>query len=129
MQNRADEYIKWLRTNHKVDIIELADSTVEKEGEAIIRTLEKEKGFNIILSEEGKLFNSNQFAEFLGKIDKKIVVVIGGPFGLSEDAKKCANLLFSLSPLTFTHELARLLLSEQLFRAANILAGGQYHNN
>ena len=47
---------------------------------------------------------------------------------LTEDVKKEADLLLSLSPLTFTHELARLLLSEQLFRASNILAGGSYHN-
>ncbi|MBQ9788583.1 MAG: 23S rRNA (pseudouridine(1915)-N(3))-methyltransferase RlmH [Lentisphaeria bacterium] len=128
MQARADEYIKWLRNGNKVEIIELADSTKEKEGEAIKKVLEKEKGFNILLTEEGKLFSSIKFAEYLGKIDKKIVFVIGGPYGLTEDVKKEADLLLSLSPLTFTHELARLLLSEQLFRASNILAGGSYHN-
>ena len=128
MQSRSDEYIKWLRNGNKVEVIELADSTKEKEGEAIKKVLEKEKGFNILLSEEGKLFNSIEFANYLGKIDKKIVFVIGGPYGLSNEVKKEANLLLSLSPLTFTHELARLLLSEQLFRASNILAGGNYHN-
>ncbi len=128
MQARSDEYIKWLRNGNKVEVIELADSTKEKEGEAIKKVLEKEKGFNILLSEEGKLFSSVEFANYLGKIDKKIVFVIGGPYGLSNEVKKEANLLLSLSPLTFTHELARLLLSEQLFRASNILAGGNYHN-
>ena len=62
MQALSDEYIKWLRNGNKDEVIELADSTKEKEGEAIKKVLEKEKGFNILLSEEGKIFSSVEFA-------------------------------------------------------------------
>ena len=69
-----------------------------------------------------------KFAEVLGKFDRKVVFVIGGPYGLAPEIRVKADLLWSLSRLTFTHELARLLLFEQLFRAVNILHGGSYHN-
>ena len=80
-----------------------------------------------MLSEEGRQFTSTEFAAKLGSFDRKIVFVIGGPCGLAPEVKQRADLLWSLSKLTFTHELARLLLMEQLFRATNILHGGSYH--
>ena len=55
--------------------------------------------------------------------------MIGGPEGLNAEVKRKGHLLWALSQLTFTHELARLLLCEQLFRAVNILRGGHYHND
>ena len=55
--------------------------------------------------------------------------MIGGPYGLTPEVKARAEEVWALSKLTFTHEMARLLLSEQLFRAATILNGGSYHND
>ena len=107
MQARCDEFAKWLSPYAKLEVVELPDSTVAK---------------------EGREFTSVQFAEKLGSYDRKIVFVIGGPYGLAPEVKQRADLLWSLSKLTFTHELARLLLFEQLFRATNILHGGSYHN-
>ena len=82
------------------------------------------------MSEDGKSFTSRSFA---AKLDSfaggQITFVIGGPEGLNADVKRKGHLLWALSPLTFTHELARLLLCEQLFRAVNILRGGHYHND
>ena len=128
LQARCDEYAKWLGAYAKVEIKELPDSTIEKEGVAIIKELEKEHGsYIVVLSEEGRQFSSEEFATQLGKLDRKVVFVIGGPDGLTPAVKAKANLLWSLSKLTFTHELARLLLFEQLFRAENILNGGHYH--
>ncbi len=128
LQARCDEYAKWLGAYAKVEIKELPDSTIEKEGVAIIKELEKEHGsYIVVLSEEGRQFSSEEFATQLGKLDRKVVFVIGGPDGLVPAVKAKANLLWSLSKLTFTHELARLLLFEQLFRAENILNGGHYH--
>ena len=128
-QARCDEYAKWLGAYAKLEIKELPDSTPDKEGTAIIRELDKEAGaYKIVLSEEGRLLNTVEFASLLGKIDRKIVFVIGGPDGLVPAVKAKADLLWSLSPLTFTHELARLLLFEQLFRAVSILHNGHYHN-
>ena len=128
MQARCDEYAKWLGAYVKLEVKELPDSTMEKEGTALLKELEKEHGsYIVILSEEGRQFTSEEFAEQLGKLDRKAVFVIGGPDGLAPAVKAKADLLWSLSKLTFTHELARLLLFEQLFRAENILNGGHYH--
>lgn len=129
LQARCDEYAKWVGGYAKIEVRELPDSTVEKEGQCIIRELDRDKGaFVVVLSEEGREFTSEGLADYLKKIDRKIVFVIGGPLGLSPAVKERAGLIWSLSKLTFTHELARLLLFEQLFRAVNIMNGGHYHN-
>ncbi len=129
LQARCDEFAKWLSPYAKLEIVELPDSNVAKEGLAIVKALEKERSAAVVvLSEEGRQFTSTAFAAKLGSFDRKIVFVIGGPCGLAPEVKQRADLLWSLSKLTFTHELARLLLMEQLFRATNILHGGSYHN-
>ena len=129
MQSRCDEYVKWIGGYSKVEVRELPDSTVEKEGEAILRELGKDgNAYIAVLSEEGQEFTSVAFSAHLQRIDRKVVFVIGGPLGLASSVKEKANLLLSLSKLTFTHEIARLLLFEQLFRALNIMHGGHYHN-
>ncbi|MBP5639622.1 MAG: 23S rRNA (pseudouridine(1915)-N(3))-methyltransferase RlmH [Victivallales bacterium] len=128
-QTRCDEYAKWLTPYAKLDIRILPDSNVVEEGKAILHELDKERSAHIIvLSEEGKQFPTADFASYLNRLDCKCVFVIGGPYGLDASVKKRANLLWSLSPLTFTHEIARLLLFEQLFRCLNLNAGGHYHN-
>ena len=127
---KAAEFVSRCSAYGKVECVELPDSDVAKEGKALMRELEKEKNsFVFVLSEEGKLFSTAKFAEKIAATDRKMVFVIGGPFGLAPEVKQRADLLWSLSPLTFTHEMARLLLSEQLFRAATILNGGSYHND
>lgn len=129
IQARCDEFAKWLSPYAKLEIVELPDSNVAKEGQAIVKALEKERSAAVVvLSEEGRQFSSQEFSAKLGSFDRKVVFVIGGPCGLAPEVKQRADLLWSLSKLTFTHELARLLLMEQLFRATNILHGGSYHN-
>lgn len=129
-QERCDEYAKWLRPYAKLEMRELPDSTPEKEGAAILKELEKDRNAHIIaLSEEGVEYTSREFAAHIGKTDKKIVMIIGGPQGLAQPVKDKANTLMSMSRMTFTHEFARLILMEQLFRAANILNGGHYHRD
>ena len=128
LQARGEEWLKWLTAYARVEVRELPDSTVEKEGQAILRELSKERGKIIVLTEEGREFTSSELAARLGAADCKQVFVIGGPYGLAPAVKARADLLWSLSRMTFTHELARLLLCEQLFRAATILHGGKYHN-
>lgn len=99
----------------------------QKEGKRILEVLDS-NSYVIALVEEGKLINSIAFADFLKKsTDKNIVFVVGGAFGLSFEVKKRANLLLSLSPMTFPHEIAHLLLVEQLYRAWTINRGHQYH--
>lgn len=102
----------------------------KKEGERLLEALEKKKkdSFIIALSEEGKLMNSIAFADFLKKkqMEKNIVFVLGGAFGLSDAVKKKAPLVLSLSPMTFPHEVAQLLLIEQIYRSWMINSGRKY---
>ena len=129
-QSRIVEYSKWLTQNNKIEILELPDSTKGKENELLLKHIEKENhAYIIALSEDGKELTSRELASKLGAIQQKIVFIIGGPYGLTNEVKQRADFLWSLSKLTFTHEFARLILLEQLFRASNIQMGGSYHND
>jgi 23S rRNA (pseudouridine1915-N3)-methyltransferase len=129
-QSRVEEYSKWLTQNNKIEILELPDSTKEKENELLLKHIEKENhAYVVALSEDGKELTSRELASKLGSVQQKIVFIIGGPYGLTPEVKQRADFLWSLSKLTFTHEFARLILLEQLFRASNIQMGGSYHND
>ena len=108
-------------------IAELKDSTMVKEAEAISAALRPEERL-VVLTEEGRTLDSLAFAEQLrGSGSERIAFVIGGADGLEPSLKAQAHWRLSLSPLTFPHELARLLLLEQLYRARSIQQGGPYH--
>ena len=82
----------------------------------------------VVLAEEGQTFNSPAFAKRLeGSGSERLALVIGGAEGLDPALKARASWTLSLSPMTFPHELARLLLLEQLYRALTIQQGGPYH--
>ena len=81
-----------------------------------------------MLTEEGKEFTTREFSSYLGGIDRKIVFIIGGPYGISDEVKARADKLMALSKMTFTHEMARMIFLEQLYRALNLLNGGAYHH-
>lgn len=123
------EYLRRLGAYGKVECIELPDSNPENEALLIARELEKDRTAEVVvLGEEGKEFTSTQLAEKLPSIDRKMVFIVGGPYGISPLIKQRANWMWSLSKLTFTHEMARLILCEQLYRAFNIAHGGAYHH-
>lgn len=111
----------------EVEILEIKDSTPAREGEQILALL-KPSDRIIALTEEGKLYSSQAFADFLSQAASgSLTFAIGSAAGLSPALKHAAAGQLSLSPLTFPHELARLLLLEQLYRAKTILQGGSYH--
>lgn len=108
-------------------ITELKDSTMVKETEAILASLQADERL-VVLTEEGRSFDSIAFAEQLrGSGSDRLAFVIGGADGLDPVLKARAAWGLSLSPMTFPHELARLLLLEQLYRALSIQQGGPYH--
>ena len=115
----------------KIDIIEIKDSDSGSEGKRLIEKFSAIRNPCIIaLSEEGTPYSSIDFAEYIKKIislGNEPVFIIGGPDGLSSEVKKRANKLLSLSKMTFTHEMARLFLVEQLYRAETILKNKKYH--
>ncbi|PIS03042.1 MAG: 50S rRNA methyltransferase [Chlamydiae bacterium CG10_big_fil_rev_8_21_14_0_10_42_34] len=81
----------------------------------------------IALDPKGTLLSSEQWCEKMMTLGLRLVFVIGGAVGLSEQLKKHAQFIWSLSPLTFTHQITRLILAEQLYRATEIERGSQYH--
>ncbi len=82
----------------------------------------------ISLSEEGKTFNSQEFSSLLLNYEnRKISFLIGDADGLSNDIKSNSDLILSLSPFTFPHEIARLILIEQIYRAVSISQNSPYH--
>jgi 23S rRNA (pseudouridine1915-N3)-methyltransferase len=103
----------------------------KKEGELILGWLEKED-YLVALDERGKSFTSEKLAGFIqaraNESTKKLVFVIGGAFGLDEAILKRANHKWSLSELTFPHQLVRLILAEQVYRACTILKNEKYHH-
>ena len=103
----------------------------KKEGETILSFLQKDD-YLVLLDERGKLLKSEELANFIQQRAndsvKKIVFLIGGAFGVSEEVTKRANYKWSLSPLVFPHQLVRLVLSEQVYRACTINKNEKYHH-
>lgn len=90
------------------------------------RILKQAKSF-ILLDEGGHVMSSKDFAGFL-KDRAQVSFVLGGPYGVADDVRKSAGETLSLSPLTFTHEMSRLILLEQIYRAFMINTGRGYHH-
>ena len=143
IKNRAwlvaqDDYVKRLGHYTTLDLIEVKDVVgrsipdevaMAKEGEQLLQAVADSQRL-IALTPTGKLRSSPSLATWLQKrvVDYgRIAFLIGGPLGFSDDVLAACHEEISLSPLTFTHELARILLLEQLYRACTILAGEQYH--
>lgn len=129
------EYQKRLTKYTKVEILELPDFSLspnqnkEKEGELILKNI-KEKDYVITLEIEGKKLSSLDFSNFLNKTqieNSNIIFVIGGSDGLSDLVKQRSNYALSFSDLTFPHQLFRVILLEQIYRAFKIMNNESYH--
>ncbi|PLS15759.1 23S rRNA (pseudouridine(1915)-N(3))-methyltransferase RlmH [Bacillus sp. M6-12] len=143
LKQGIDEYLKRLSAYAKVEVIEVADekapetlSEVEmeqikdKEGERILGKISQDAHV-IALAIEGKLKTSEELAEGMDKLatygKSKVAFVIGGSLGLSKDVMKRADEKLSFSKMTFPHQLMRLILVEQVYRAYRINRGEPYH--
>ena len=104
--------------------------TLAKEGERLLR-LVPERSFLIVLDVKGKLLSSEALAKELASLalqgQSDLTFLIGGAFGLSPAVRERADLRISFSPMTFTHQMVRLLLYEQVYRAFKINRGEKYH--
>ena len=136
------EYIKRLQSWAKVVVHELREESFTakdspdaiRNKEAVKLEAEMEKigsAFVVVLDEHGAAQSSAQFSKKITSIidtqNNHLVFVIGGPLGLGEGIRHRANLLLSLSSFTFTHQMARVILLEQLYRAMMIAHGRTYH--
>lgn len=103
----------------------------EKEGELILKALQP-GDVVVLLDEHGKEFRSIEFANWIERkmhtVNKRLVFIIGGPYGFSPAVYNAAQEKISLSKMTFSHQMIRLIFVEQLYRAMTILAGGPYHH-
>jgi len=105
-------------------------SARQEESERLLARL-NEAEFVILLDERGKLVDSPALSSLLRTpldVSKNIAIIIGGAYGVDDTVHKRADLVWSLSPLVFPHQLVRLILVEQLYRAQEIAAGGPYHH-
>lgn len=143
LSEAVSEYQKRLTTLCRLQIIQLPaaflpDSPKESEIEAALKS-EGEKildkipaaSYVISLCIEGKTLSSEALSEKISSLKvqgtSNLVFIIGGSYGLSEEVKKRSHFRLSMSPMTFPHQLARVMLLEQIYRALGIEAGTKYH--
>lgn len=143
MRQGIDEYLKRLSPIAKVEILSpdeekmpenpspaLKEKVMEKEGEKLLKYL-KDEDFLILLDLKGKPVTSEELAHILRKRmvsgTSHFFFMIGGPYGNGENIRKRANLKISISAMTFTHQMARLILAEQVYRAMKIIRHEPYH--
>ena len=135
----AGHYLERLRHTWQVDEINPRDANsslplaeaVKQEGAAIIAAL-RQNDLPICLDEQGREFSSREMASFLRTVSDNQsfcpTFIVGGAFGLSDEVRGKAKHVIALSRMTFPHELARVLLLEQLYRADSILRNSPYHH-
>ncbi|MGN0954521.1 23S rRNA (pseudouridine(1915)-N(3))-methyltransferase RlmH [Dialister sp.] len=143
MRQGIDEYVKRLTPMARVEILApdeekmpenpslaLKEKVMEKEGEKLLKYL-RDDDFLILLDLKGQPITSEGLADLL---QQKMVggtshffFMIGGPYGNGENIRKRANLKISISAMTFTHQMARLILAEQVYRAMKIIRHEPYH--
>lgn len=103
----------------------------EKEGDLILKALQP-GDVVVLLDEGGKEMRSVEFADYMkhkmNTVNKRLVFVVGGPYGFAPKVYAAAHEKMSLSRMTFSHQMVRLIFVEQIYRAMTILAGGPYHH-
>ena len=114
----CDDFFQRLKRQGNFELIELKDGDVESEGLRILEALAKRSDARIYAMAE----------ELYALQGCPAIFILGGAYGLRHTVKARADALFSLSPLTFTHEIARMLVYEQLYRAGAIQTGSKYHH-
>ena len=125
------EYLKRIKIFAKTEVREISECrTVDEEGEKLLAHVPKDS-FLIVLDVAGSELTSEGLAEKISALNLRgisdITFIIGGAFGLSDTVRQAANFRLSLSQMTFTHQMARLIIVEQIYRAFKIIHGEPYH--
>lgn len=136
LKDAIEEYMKRLKKYTNIELIEVKDEGLVEEQKAMQLEAEKilryisPKDYIITLEIEGKSFTSEEFSDKLNQIqieNSNIVFIIGGSYGLSKEIKEKSKLHLSFSKMTFPHQLFRVFLLEQIYRAYKILNNESYH--
>jgi 23S rRNA (pseudouridine1915-N3)-methyltransferase len=126
-----EDYTKRINKYFKTEWKIIPSSDKEEEAGKILKVLET-GDFVVALDEKGKEFGTMELSQFIEKRmiagDKRIVFIIGGAYGLDDIVLNKANIKWSLSKLTFPHQLVRLILSETIYRAISVLKNEPYHH-
>ncbi|MEA4918837.1 Ribosomal RNA large subunit methyltransferase H [bioreactor metagenome] len=104
---------------------------MKQEGEKLLKWLQP-SDYVVLLDDKGKQYTSTEFAGYIERKSfsaiKRLVFVVGGPYGFSSEVRERANEAVSLSKMTFTHQMVRMVFTEQLYRAMTILQNEPYHH-
>ena len=136
----VNNYIKKIKHLADIDLFKIHNKNKTKknkfninyESNLIINQLSK-NDINILLDENGDVYETIKFSKFIQEkflySSKKIVFIIGGAYGFNKELKKTVQKKISLSKLTFTHDMARVILIEQIYRALTVIKNIPYHNH
>ena len=143
LRDGVAEFVKRMRPYGGITITELNESkigdkpsdadrkqVVDDEGERLLKVVPK-NAYTVLLDVYGKTMSSEDLAKTVAKLEvdgvSDMAFIIGGAFGVSEALRQSVNFKLSFSPMTFTHQMVRLLLVEQIYRASNINRNEPYH--
>lgn len=124
--------VEWKIINAAKQTTNTLEADVKKQEAQTLLTAIGKDDFIVLLDEKGKQFTSPQLAAFLAQraneSTKQLIFIIGGAFGVDDQIKQRANHTWSLSNLVFPHQLVRLVLAEQVYRACTIIRNEKYHH-
>lgn len=135
-RDATSEYLKRIKKYTKLEVVELEDEGIKDKSVALRREKDKilknitSKDFIVTLEIDGKQFTSVEFSKKLDSLQinyPNICFIIGGSYGLDDEIKRLSQLKLSFSSMTFPHQLFRIMLLEQIYRAYKIKTGESYH--
>lgn len=139
-KDAISEYLKRLTRFAKIEIIEVDETKIQnkseeqvkkEEGERLLKRIGQDE-FVFLLDLKGELISSEVLAQKINDLINKgispLTFVIGGTLGLSEEVRKRANIKLSISKMTFTHQMCRMIILEQIYRAFKIINNEEYHH-
>ena len=140
LKDAISEYLKRLTRFAKIEIIEVDETKIQnkseeqvkkEEGERLLKRIGQDE-FVFLLDLNGELISSEVLAQKINDLINKgispLTFVIGGTLGLSEEVRKRANIKLSISKMTFTHQMCRMIILEQIYRAFKIINNEEYHH-
>ena len=140
LKDAISEYLKRLTRFAKIEIIEVDETKIQnkseeqvkkEEGERLLKRIGQDE-FVFLLDLKGELISSEVLAQKINDLINKgispLTFVIGGTLGLSEEMRKRANIKLSISKMTFTHQMCRMIILEQIYRAFKIINNEEYHH-
>lgn len=139
LQEGIRDYQTRLKRFNPIELVEIkvkklstrSDSEIKNFESTLIDKRASQGSYRIVLDSRGQQLSSKKFASFLSDLERKSVqtasFIIGGPMGLADEQLRKADLILSLSSMTYTHDMTRLILLEQIYRAFTIKAGTRYH--